>query len=201
MIKQLLAALSIATLYALPAHAAATAVDTGTPNGTAGLPLVVDGSDWVAAQVSFANATTIDAIAGHILGGAAGETFDISLFTGTPGQGPGALLSTTTAIYGASGWNGASGLGWAVAAGDYWIEFEIQGVDTLGGSSVTGALFDVGVAHPVTTATTSDWGFTYDPSAQSIGLQVSTVPWPASAALMLAGLGLLSAFGVARRAR
>ena len=66
---------------------------------------------------------------------------------------------------------------------------------------VTGALFDVGVAHPVTTATTSDWGFTYDPSAQSIGLKVSTVPWPASAALMLAGLGLLSAFGVARRAR
>lgn len=199
MIKQLLAALSTAALFALPAHAA-SAVDTGTPVGS-GLPLVFDGSDWVAAKVSFAQATVIDAIAGHILGGAAGETFDISLFSGSSGNGPGTLVSTTTATYGASGWNGASGLDWTVAAGDYWIEFEIQGADTLGGSSVTGALFDVGVANPLTTASTSDGGFTYDTSAQSIGLQVSTVPWPASGSLMLAGLGLLSAFGLARRPR
>ncbi len=187
-----------ATLALASAAQAATVVDTGTPNGSAVGSLVFDGSDWVAAQVGFANAAAIDAIAGHILGGTAGETFDISLFSG--GTSPGSLLFTTTATYGADGWNGASGLGWTVAPGSYWIEFEVNFGDTLGTTATaTGALFDVGVAHPVTTATTSDWGFTYDASVQSIGLQVSTVPWPASGTTMLAGLALLSALGLARR--
>ena len=196
MTKTLLATFCAALALALPAHAA-TAVDTGTPNGTAGLPLTFDASDWVAAKITFAKATTIDRVDGHILGGAAGETFDLSLYTdaGRPDE----QRFTTTAVYGSSGWNGASGLGWNVAAGTYWVEFEIQPGETLGWSSDTGALFDVGVAHPVTTATTSDWGFTYDASPLSIGLQVSTVPWPSSATLMLAGLVLLSTLGLARR--
>jgi len=187
-----------AVLALASAAQAATAVDTGTPGGSAVGSLVFDGSDWVAAKVSFANAATLDAIAGHILGGTAGETFDISLFSGA--TSPDSLLFTTTATYGVDGWNGASGLDWNVTPGDYWIEFEVNLGDTLGTTSTTtGALFDVGVAHPVTTLTTPDWGFSYDASAQSIGLRVSTVPWPASATTMIAGLALLSALGLARR--
>ena len=192
--------LATALLALAPFAQAATVVDTGTPNGSAVGSLVFDGSDWVAAQVSFADAATIDAIAGHILGGTSGETFDISLYDG--GATPGAQLFTTTATYGIDGWNGASGLGWTVAPGSYWIEFEVNWNDTLGTTSTaTGALFDTGVAHPVQTATTPDWGFTYDASAQSIGLQVSVVPEPAGALPLLGGMLLLSTLSFARRRR
>jgi len=189
------------TVLALaPLAQAATVVDTGTPNGSAVGSLVFDGSDWVAAQVTFADAATIAAIAGHLLGGSAGETFDISLSEG--GATPGAPLFATTATFGADGWNGASGLAWTVAPGSYWIEFEVNGNDTLGSTPTsTGALLDTGVAHPVQTATTPDWGFSYDVSASSIGLQVSVVPEPTGALQVLAGMLLLTSMGVARRRR
>lgn len=197
MIKQLLAAFSFAVLSALPAHAA-TAVDTGTPDGQAVGGLAFDGVDWVAGQVSFAQAATISAIQGHILGGNAGETFDVSLFANDGGTGPGTLLYTGTATYGAAGWNGLSGLhGWSVAAGTYWIEFEVQGDDSLGGG-----VFDLNAPNPLKdTVFTDTGGFFYQQAPLSFGLQVSTVPWPASASLMLSGLVLLSALGLARRAR
>jgi hypothetical protein len=204
MIKSLLASLSTAALLALaPCAQAATVVDTGTPGGNAVGALAFDAFDWVAGQVSFTQAARIGAIQGHILGGAAGETFDVSLFSADGGAGPGTLLYTTTATFGADGWNGVSGLdGWQVAAGSYWVEFEIQGDDSLGASSVTGALFDTGAPHPLaTTAFTSDAGFSYADAPASFGLRVSTVPWPASASLMLAGVALLSALGVTRRRR
>ena len=199
--KHLIASLSAAALLALaPLAQAATVVDTGTPNGQAVGSLALDGSDWVAAQVGFADAATIDAIAAHILGGSAGETFDISLYEG--GAAPGAPLFTTTATYGVDGWNGASGLNWSVGPGSYWIEFEVNWNDTLGSTpTATGALLDTGVAHPVQTATTPDWGFSYDASAQSIGLQVSVVPEPTGALQVLAGMLLLTSLGLARRRR
>ena len=204
MTKSLLVSLSAAALLALAPHAqAATAVDTGTPDGNAVGALAFDAFDWVAGRVDFAHAAQIDAIQGHILGGTAGETFDVSLFSADGGPGPGTLLYSATATFGADGWNGVSGLrGWDVAAGSYWVEFEIQGDDSLGSSSVTGALFDTGAPHPLaTTAFTSDAGFSYADSPLSFGLRVSTVPWPSSASLMLAGLALLSTLRLARRLR
>jgi len=196
-----LSSLAAAAALALaPSAQAALVVDTGTPNGAAVGSLVFDGSDWVAAQVDFASATTIDAIAAHMLGGTAGETFDISLYDG--GAAPGAQLFTTTSTYGVDGWNGASGLAWTVAPGSYWIEFEVNWNDTLGTTpTATGALLDTGVPHPVPTATTPDGGFTYAASAQSIGLQVSVVPEPAGALQVLAGMLLLSTLSLARRRR
>jgi len=200
---------SIASLYAAallalaPLAHAATVVDTGTPNGHAVGALALDAFDWAAAQVSFAQAADISAIQGHILGGAAGETFDISLFANDAATGPGSLLHTTTATFGADGWNGVSGLdGWTVAAGKYWIEFEIQGADTLGSSSVTGALLDLGAPHPLAlTATTGDGGFSYQANAQSFGLRVSTVPEASGALQIVAGMLLLTSMGAARRRR
>ena len=201
--KTLLSTLATAAALVLaPAAYAATVIDTGTPNGSGGFPLAFDGTDWVAAKVSFAQATTIAGISGYILGGASGDTFDISLYA--DGAKPGWQVATTTATYGSAGWNGASDLDWTVAAGTWWIEFEVNWNDTLGSSPFDeGAVFTTGVAHGVPTFTTPDDGFSYfDNGATSIGLQVttaSTVPWPASASTMLAGLALLAALGIARR--
>ena len=197
------AALLAATSFA---HAASV-VDTGAPNGSAVGAVAFDSVDWTAAQVSFTQAADIGAIQGHVLGGAAGETFDISLFANDAVHGPGSLLYTTTATFGSDGWNGASGLsGWTVAAGSYWIEFEIQGDDTLGSSSVTGALLDLGAPNPVAvTASTSNSGFSYGVDALSIGLRVDTVssvPEPTIALEMLAGaMLLLTSAGLVRRRR
>jgi hypothetical protein len=197
MTKQLLAALAAAALFCLPAQAA-TVVDTGTPDGHAVGALAFDGVDWVAGQVSFAQAASLSSIQGHILGGTAGETFDVSLFANDGGTGPGSLLYTATATFGADGWNGLSGLqGWTVSAGSYWIEFEIQGDDSLGN-----ALLDLNAPNPLAnTVFTDTSGFHYEASPLSFGLQVSTVPWPSSASLVGVGLALLSALGLARRAR
>ena len=197
------AALLAATSFAQ----AASVVDTGAPNGSAVGAVAFDSVDWTAAQVSFTQAADIGAIQGHVLGGAAGETFDISLFANDAVHGPGSLLYTTTATFGSDGWNGASGLsGWTVAAGSYWIEFEIQGDDTLGSSSVTGALLDLGAPNPVAvTASTSNSGFSYGVDALSIGLRVDTVssvPEPTIALQMLAGaMLLLTSAGLVRRRR
>lgn len=196
-IKTLLSTLATAAVLAFaPMVHAAGAIDTGTPDGSGGFPLAFDSWDWVAGQVSFANATTLSGIQGHILGGTAGETFDISLFAA--GNSPsGSPLFTTTATYGADGWNGASGLAWNVAAGTYWIEFEIQGDDTLGTFDLP--VFDLGAPNALTVAAFTDTaGFQYTQAPLSFGLQVSTVPWPATASTMLAGLALLASLAVAR---
>ena len=204
MIKTLLTAL-LAT--ASLAHAA-TVVDTGAPNGAAVGALAFDAVDWAAAQVSFAQASNVNAIQGHILGGAAGETFDVSLYAADAAHGPGTLLYTTTATFGGDGWNGVSSLsGWTVAAGSYWVEFEIQGADTLGSSSVTGALLDLGAPNPVAhTASTNDNNFSYQDDALSFGLRVdasavSAVPDAAGALQVIAGMLLLTSLGVVRRRR
>ena len=194
--KTLLSTLAAAAALALSsaAHAATVVIDTGTPVGS-DFPLVLDSSDSVAAKVSFANATTVDSIYGHMLGVTAGDTFDISLYadkSGVPDSRSWSMY-TFTATYGADGWNGTSGLGWTVAAGTYWIQFEMNWDD-----SEDSVLFDVGVPQAVTTKTTADNGLDYS-VAPSIGLQVSTVPWPASASTMLAGLALLASLAIARR--
>lgn len=204
MIKTLLTTL-LAT--ASLAHAA-TVVDTGTPSGVAVGALAFDAVDWTAAQVSFAQASNVNAIQGHILGGAAGETFDVSLYAADAAHGPGTLLYTTTATFGSDGWNGVSSLsGWTVAAGSYWVEFEIQGADTLGSRSLTGALLDLGAPKPVAhTASTGDGGFSYQDDALSFGLRVdasavSAVPDVPAALQVMAGMLLLTSLGLVRRRR
>ena len=208
MIKTLTTLGATALLAAAPLAHAARVVDTGTPDGSAVGALAFDSIDWTAAEVSFATDSNVNAIQGHILGGAAGETFDISLFADDAAQGPGTLLYTATATYGASGWNGVSGLGgWTVGAGSYWIEFEIQGTDTLGSSSVTGALLDLGAPNPLAlTASTSDGGFSYGSGALSLGLRVdatavSAVPESAAAWQLMAGTLLVSTLSAVRRRR
>lgn len=195
---------SIQTLIAVAACAAASAshaavvVDTGTPGGNAWNAFVLDANDSVAAELQLAQSTALSSIQAHLLGGASGETFTIALYSDAASR-PGNLLYTATATYGTDGWNGVNGLsGWNVGAGNYWIAIELGWNDTLGGSSVTGALLDRGAPKPLL-HTAFNAGAGYQPSAASMdfGLRVTAVPEPDALALCLAGLGVLGA--VARR--
>ena len=194
------AAVAVAALLlacALPASAVSV-VDTGTPDGNAAGAYAFDATDHYAARIDFAGAASIVFAATHVLGGTAGETFTVALYDdGASTHLPQTLLHAATATYTADGWNGVSGLaGWNVAAGSYWIAFEIDAVgamDTLGSGSVTGALLDAGVPNPLP-RTAFDSGGGYAASGAPlgfgvrIGADVPAVPEPATALLALAGL-------------
>ena len=137
----------------------------------------------------------IDDVFAHVLGGTAGETFSIVLYDDNAGHLPGTLLHSATVTFSGDGWNGVSALsGWNVAAGSYWIGLEVGLDDTLGQASLTGALLDRGVPHPLS-HTAFDAGGGYQSAALDFGLRVDAtpapVPEPESLALMLTGLGLL----------
>ena len=124
--------------------------------------------------------------------------------TTAPRHAPGALRYATTATYGVDGWNGASGLtGWRVGPGTYWIAFEVGSDDTLGSSSITGALLDVGAPNPLA-RTAFDAGGSYVATSRplSFGVQLDAlvVPEPSSMALVFLGLGVIVA-ALRRRTR
>ena len=193
---------AIASLMATPSSLAHT-IDTGTPNGKAVGALAFDSNDAYAGQVSFASTARIDAILAHVLGGTAGETFTIALYSDAPSHVPGSLLFSRSATFAADGWNGVSGLnGWKVAAGIYWVAFEIGFSDTLGASSDTGALLDRGVPLPLArTAFDAGGGYRSTASPLDFGLQLdaTAIPAPSTMALLFGGLAVLVT--VSRRRR
>ncbi len=195
--------LTVVSLSCPLTSAGAHTIDTGTPNGQQIGALALDANDYYAGQVSFTTGTLIQAAYAHVLGGAAGETFTVALYDNANGRVPGSALYSTTAIFGANGWNGAGGLaGWLVGAGTYWVAFEVGFGDTLGSSSIAGALLDVGAPNPLTrTAFDAGGAYVATSSPLSFGLQLDAraVPEPSTVALVFTGLALVSA--AARRRR
>jgi hypothetical protein len=184
------AALALATtLAALPAHAT-TLVDTGAPGSSPVGGLVLDSNDWVAGEISISSATTLGSVQGFISGDTAGETFTVSLYGAGSGNVPGALLDSATATFNGDGWNGLNQANWKVGPGNYWVAFEVGQNDTLASNWETSTM-NVGAPHPLDHTAYFD-GSGYHPWSSSIGLQVSAVPEPASAWLLVAGLGLLT---------
>ena len=197
------AALALVASTAANAHL----IDTGLPNGSAVGAYAFDASDFYAGQVTFAGSTQVQDIAAHVLGGQGGETFSIVLYSDSAAHLPGSLLYTTTAIFSADGWNGVNGLaGWNVAAGTYWVGLEIGSSDTLGSSSITGALLDGGAPNPLSrTAFDAGGGYQASMSGLGFGLQIdgtvaAPVPEPETYGLLAAGLSAV-AFAARRRRR
>ncbi|MBI3349775.1 MAG: VPLPA-CTERM sorting domain-containing protein [Burkholderiales bacterium] len=171
---------------------AAVIVDTGTPNGGATGALVLDANDSYAGRIHFGAADDITGIAAHLLGGTAGESFTLALYSNSAANKPDGLLYSTSVSYSANGWNGFSGGHWHVAAGDYWVAVEVGADDTLGSASATGALLNLGAPHPLgMTAFNTGSGYGVTTTPLSFGLQVTSVPEPASGLLLLAGLAAL----------
>jgi hypothetical protein len=197
--------LAITLLAAVQANAALV-VNTGTPSG-AGFPLSLDGNDWLAGQVNFSQALTINAIKGWLNDGTDGlgnESFTISLYADA-GNTVGSLLDSTGAQFltaqGVSNWNGASGLNWAVGPGTYWVGFEVQGNDSFGGTA------PIGAPSPLARYAFNDGGFsgyrgmTGDALGVQIDATVAAVPEPATLSMLLAGIGLMGFMARRRQAR
>jgi len=193
--------LVVALLAAMQAHAELV-VDTGTPSGP-GFPLVLDGNDWLAGQVSFSQALTINSIKGWLndgIDGLGNETFTVALYADAANSVGGLLQSTTgqfLTTQGVADWNGASGLNWSVGPGKYWVAFEVQGSDSFGGDA------PIAAPSPLARYAFNDGSYLgyHAMNGLPIGIQIdatiAAVPEPATTGMLLAGLGLVA--GIARR--
>ena len=178
---------ALALAVAMPS-AAATIVDTGAPTPN-GISYSLDIFQSLAGKFSTGAATITDVLG--FINGNAGGTFHVALYTGA-GATPGTeLLSTTATFSGTEGFEGASGLNWTVASGDYFAAFEVRPGDTLVG----------GMSFSNTPNPLSAYAFssqeTYFASQLDFGVRVlrdvGGVPEPASWALLIAGFGLTGA--------
>ena len=190
-------------LLAAAAAQAAGGVDTGTPDGNPIGAYALDAVDSYAGEIVFSESLKVSSVAFHVLGGGAGESFTVALYDDSAAHAPGNLLYSVSASYVADGWNGVAGLtGWAVTPGHYWAAIEVGPSDTLGGGSATGALLDRGVPFPLArTAFNAGSGYALASSAQDFGLRAAAVPEPATAMMLLGGLGLVGVVSSSCRRR
>lgn len=142
-IKRFLAILALLGL--VPLAQATTIVDTGAYNCAGGVGTSCGGStlfryntdyQYLSAKFSLADAAVVSSVEGWMnTFGSIGDTLTIAIY-GDGGQIPNVanqLYSQAFSIYApvsqdgyGNAWQGLSGLGWLLSAGNYWISFEVR---------------------------------------------------------------------------
>lgn len=193
-------ALAAGSLVTTSAHAALI-LDSGTPDNSKS-PLSLDGSDFVAAEFRLGDGATLTTVQAYLNGGsgstAGSDSFSIVLYAADAAGGlPGTQIASVQAIWNADGWNGASGLNWSgLAAGDYWVAFEVGGNDSTTGLEIP-VIASLGTVPAHAYAFSAGAGYQYL-SGNDIGVQVSAVPLPPAWWLLS---GALAGIAAMRRRR
>jgi hypothetical protein len=189
----------------LPAAANATLVlDTGTPSGS-GLPVVLDGNDYYAAEFSLAAGQTVNSVEAYVMAGMdqPGDTFTIAIYSDAAGflgaRNP-TQLYAGQATYQSDGPTGLTGIGWtATSSGNYWVALEVGAADSAIGLSLPTPTTG-GTAPALAFAYNSGSGYTTS-GAIPFSVQVDASPVPLPASLWLLGSGVLGIGALARRRR
>ncbi|MDH5513003.1 MAG: VPLPA-CTERM sorting domain-containing protein, partial [Gammaproteobacteria bacterium] len=207
------AALILSLLIITPTAVGATLIDTGQPDTsqTSG-GYSVFSQQFLAGRIDLAQSSVVTGIEAYMGDGGTGGTATIVLYpqtvsdiwnlpipdTGVEQFSQTFTVSDITDPVNGLGWQGAYGLDWNLAAGSYWIAFEVRQGQTYDGHFPT--LGPVPSPLP-------DYAWWYEPngawrndtlSSNKWGLRVygeplSAVPVPASAWLFLSGVGMLAA--------
>jgi hypothetical protein len=204
------AVLLTAALLAPCLASASYVLDTGTPSSNTGNPVsLLNTSAWVAAEfdVTTANAA-INEFSAYLTQGVGnvGDKFTVDIystsnFTGRSNQRT--LLYSTTGTFEANGWNNVATNWTPTATGDYWVALQVSstsqthGLDLPGaGITTASATTPSGTAPAVAFATAGTNGqYTVESTSAPttpFGIQLTQatpVPLPATAWLLLSGLG------------
>jgi hypothetical protein len=205
--NKIIGAVLVAAALLSPGIASATfLLDTGTPNGTGG-PLLLNSSQWVAAEFAATAGQEITSFSAYLTEGVGqpGDTFTFDIYSssGFTGRSSGrVLLKSFTGTYTADGWN-TTAVNWTpTASDDYWLALQVSsstqtsGLDLpLEASQATGTAPALGFAI-LGSGTSGQYKLT---TTQAFGVEVSTSPVPLPAAFWLLGSGLLGLGSVARR--
>jgi hypothetical protein len=180
----------IALLAMILAHQAKAdvIVNTGAPDNT-GNPISLASGNWMAAEFTTSQSWQLSSIESYITGASTGMTFHVSIYdNNTVNNLPdfASQLFTQQTAFNSDGWNGLTGLNYTLAAGSYWVAFEVSGNDSLDG------LLPVTVANPLAHLASYDGiSNNFSPvsgSAYNFGVQISAVPVPSALWLFASGL-------------
>ena len=185
-----------ATLSFSAVAQANTIVDTGTPRGANDYSL--NSGQSLAGYFGIANATVISGVQGYISNFSAPGSVTATLYSDGSVPDAANTLFTTTFMVPTSGfrnydWFGATGLNWAVGAGNYWLSFATD----------SGMTMLDGAPSPLTRYAFSDGANYRQSNGLGIGVRVfdniAAVPEPATWAMMIGGMGVVG--GAMRRRR
>lgn len=179
---------------------AAILVDTGTPPsvvpGPGNGPALLSASQWLAAKFTLAESAILTDLEGYIGGTfyspVANSGFHIAIRS-VEGSLPGNELYSGSSVVPRTlfgDWYGVHGVSWALAAGDYFISFEIRPGDA-------SASMPRHAPSPLGTEAFTNNGTWLSDNRTDIGVRiyggsVSAVPEPESYVMLMAGLGLLA---------
>lgn len=206
--KSLMLTAALVAASAAPGIASASMVlDTGTPTSAA-MPMVLDGTDYYAAEFNLTAGETVTGIQAYVEQGfdQPGATFTVALYGSDllSNRAPTQLLAGQ-ASYQQDGWTGLSGLSFtATTTGTYWAAFEVGSNDSAIGlalpSPTTGGTVP---ALDFAYSSTGSGGYSEQPTA-AFGVQVTVAdaaPVPLPPAVWLFGGGVLGLGALTRRRR
>jgi MYXO-CTERM domain-containing protein len=206
--KSLMLTAALVAASAAPGIASASLVlDTGTPTSSA-MPMLLDGTDYYAAEFNLTAGQTVTGIQAYVEAGLdqPGDTFTVALYgsdlltSRTPTQ-----LIAGQATYQQDGWTGLSGLSFTAATtGTYWAAFEVGSNDSAIGLALPSPTSG-GTAPALDFASTSTGPGGYsDQAAAPFGVQVTVAdaaPVPLPPAVWLFGTAMLGFGALVRRRR
>ncbi len=198
--KAALCAAAIAAVSWSSVASASYLIDTGAGQDSSGdfVGRASFGTQFVAGEFTLAEASTVSSVEGFFTTSTSGLLVE-KIYSASAG------LPAASALYSVdisapakgTGWVGADGLDWSLAAGTYWLSFEVPD----GSSFMGAALFNPSSpASKYAYFNGATWSSTVRPFGFRIGGEAaSAAPEPASWAMMLGGFGLIGAAMRARR--
>jgi hypothetical protein len=186
---------------------ASMVLDTGTPTSSA-MPMVLDGTDYYAAEFNLTAGQTVTGIQAYVEQGfdQPGATFTVALYGSDllSSRAPTQVVAGQ-ATYQQDGWTGLTGLDFtATTTGTYWAAFEVGPNDSAIG---------LALPSPSTGGTVPALDFAYssagsgsysDQGASPFGVEVTVAdvaPVPLPPAVWLFGSGVLGLGALRRRRR